>query len=87
MEFFPFNPCNGTDCRWPPVTEPKIASITEFGKKDFLAAIAEQKFPTEQKAAGLVCRCPPYAATFICIGFASCDGCCIRVSEIYNPRQ
>lgn len=72
----------------PPVLKgPEIASIGEFRKNDFLAAIAEEKFPTEPKAVGLVCRCPPYAATFICIGFASCDGCCIRVSEIYNPTK
>lgn len=77
----PFNPCEGKLCP-PPVTEPKIASITEFGKKDFLAAIAEQKFPIQRGPIGIVCTCPPYAAIFICIGFRSCDGCCGRVREV-----
>ena len=30
----------------------------------------------------LKCFCPPYAATFHCFGFRSCDGCCITWDEI-----
>ena len=30
----------------------------------------------------LKCSCPPYAATFHCFGFQSCDGCCIGWHEI-----
>ncbi|GFH55820.1 predicted protein [Chaetoceros tenuissimus] len=72
--------CKGEDCVEP--IAPKIESISEFGKKKFLAAIAEEKFPIQKGPIGVVCTCPPYAAIFICIGFTSCDGCCRRVYEV-----
>ena len=76
-------PCKeGEDCPRPPVLEPEVASITEFGKKEFLAALAEEKFPIQRGPIGVVCTCPPYAAIFICIGFRSCDGCCRIVYEV-----
>ena len=30
----------------------------------------------------LRCSCPPYAATFHCFGYKSCDDCCAGVNEI-----